>query len=68
MRLVGFQRVALQPGRSQRVIVITDPRLPGRFDGNAGYWRIAAALSRGACRGFGGARVRSVVALWQWAP
>jgi beta-glucosidase len=49
MRLVGFQRVTLQPGRSQRVIAITDPRLlPDRFDRNAGYWLIAAALSRGA--------------------
>jgi beta-glucosidase len=41
MRLLGFERVDLKPGESQRVEVIADPRLLARFDGDAGQWRIA---------------------------
>lgn len=39
-RLLGFQRVELQPGESQRVSLTADPRLLARFDGNAAQWRI----------------------------
>jgi beta-glucosidase len=53
MRLLGFERVELQPGESRRVTVTTDPRLVARFDGTAGQWRIEAgtykvALGRNA--------------------
>jgi len=41
MRLLGFERVALEPGESRRVTMTADPRLLARFDGNAGRWRIA---------------------------
>jgi beta-glucosidase len=42
MRLLGFERVMLQPGERGVVSVSADPRLLGRFDGDAGEWRIAA--------------------------
>jgi beta-glucosidase len=41
MRLLGFERVELQPGESRQVTVTADPRLLARFDGNAGQWQIA---------------------------
>ena len=41
MRLLGFERVALEPGESAQVTVSADPRLPARFDAEAGQWRIA---------------------------
>jgi beta-glucosidase len=40
MRLLGFERVELQPGESERVTVSADRRLLARFDANAGQWRI----------------------------
>jgi beta-glucosidase len=42
MRLLGFERVELQPGESKEVTVTADPRLLARFDANAGQWRIVA--------------------------
>lgn len=41
-RLLGFQRVELQPGQSQQLSLTADPRLLARFDGNTDQWRIAA--------------------------
>ena len=46
MRLVGFERLVLKPGKSKRVTVTADPRLLARFDGDAGRWRIAAGTYR----------------------
>jgi beta-glucosidase len=40
MRLLGFERVELEPGESKEVTVTADPRLLARFDGKAGQWRI----------------------------
>ncbi|HEX7099955.1 MAG TPA: glycoside hydrolase family 3 C-terminal domain-containing protein [Acidimicrobiia bacterium] len=40
-RLLGFERVQLEPGESQRLSVTADPRLLARFDGGAGQWHIA---------------------------
>jgi beta-glucosidase len=40
MRLLGFERVELQPGESRRITLTADPRLLARFDGDAGRWRI----------------------------
>jgi beta-glucosidase len=40
MRLLGFERVELQPGESRQVTLSADPRLLARFDGDAGQWRI----------------------------
>jgi beta-glucosidase len=40
MRLLGFERVELQPGESQQVTLVADRRLPARFDADAGQWHI----------------------------
>lgn len=45
-RLLGFERVQLQPGESQRVRLTADPRLLATFDGTAGQWRIADGTHR----------------------
>ena len=44
LRLLGFQRVELQPGESRQVTITADRRLLARFDGPdgiTGTWRIA---------------------------
>ena len=41
MRLLGFERVELQPGQSKQVSLTADPRLLARFDGDAGQWHIS---------------------------
>jgi beta-glucosidase len=46
MRLLGFERVELEPGETKRVTIAADPRLLARFDGEAGIWRIAGGLHR----------------------
>ena len=40
LRLLGFERVELEPGATRRVTVSADPRLLARYDGGAGSWRI----------------------------
>jgi len=40
LRLLGFERVELEPGALRRVTIEADPRLLARYDGNAGAWRI----------------------------
>jgi beta-glucosidase len=49
LRLLGFQRVELQPGESRQVTITADPRLLARFegpDGIDGSWRIAGGTYR----------------------
>jgi beta-glucosidase len=46
MRLIGFERVSLKPGKAKHVTVTADPRLLARFDGDAGRWRMAAGTYR----------------------
>ncbi|MCY1485516.1 Thermostable beta-glucosidase B [compost metagenome] len=46
MRLLGFERVELEPGESRRVTLQADPRLLARFDGQAKRWRIDAGQYR----------------------
>ena len=41
LRLLGFERVELEPGDSRVVTIEADPRLLARYDGVAGGWRIA---------------------------
>jgi beta-glucosidase len=53
MRLLGFERVELEPGESRSVTLTADPRLLARFDGDAEQWRIeegecVVALGRAA--------------------
>ena len=40
LRLLGFERVELEPGAVRRVTIEADPRLLARYDGNAAAWRI----------------------------
>lgn len=40
MRLLGFERVELQPGESRQVTLTVDPRLLARFDIGTSQWRI----------------------------
>jgi beta-glucosidase len=40
MRLLGFERVKLQPGELRSVTVTADSRLLAHYDGDAGQWRI----------------------------
>jgi beta-glucosidase len=40
LRLLGFERVELEPGASRRLTIEADPRLLARYDGKAGTWRI----------------------------
>lgn len=46
MRLLGFERVELDPGESRRVTVTADPRLLARYDDDGGNWRIASGPHR----------------------
>ncbi|ORB11927.1 beta-glucosidase [Mycobacterium noviomagense] len=40
LRLLGFERVELEPGESCTVTIEADPRVLARYDGSAGSWRI----------------------------
>ncbi|WP_163756757.1 beta-glucosidase [Mycobacterium botniense] len=40
LRLLGFERVELEPGESRRVTIEAEPRLLARYDGGAGGWRL----------------------------
>jgi beta-glucosidase len=46
MRLLGFERVELEPGQSHRMTLTAERRLLARFDGAAGQWHIAAGTYR----------------------
>ncbi len=46
MRLIGFQRVQLQPAQARRVTTKSDPRLLARFDADPGQWRITEGTHR----------------------
>ena len=46
MRLLGFERVELQPGESKLVKITADPRLLAWFDGSAGQWCITRGRYR----------------------
>ena len=46
MRLLGFERVALEPGAARTVTITADPRLLATFDGASGQWRTAAGPHR----------------------
>lgn len=46
MRLLGFERVELQPGAARQVTLSADPRLLARFDAAAGTWRIGGGRYR----------------------
>ncbi|MEB3980564.1 beta-glucosidase [Mycobacterium sp. 663a-19] len=41
LRLLGFERVELEPGAARRVTIEADPRLLARYDGARGGWRVA---------------------------
>jgi beta-glucosidase len=41
MRLLGFERVMLEPGESRTVTIAADPRVLARYDMAAGQWRVS---------------------------
>jgi beta-glucosidase len=41
MRLLGFERVELNPGESCQITLTADPRLLARFDAHVSQWRIS---------------------------
>jgi beta-glucosidase len=45
-RLLGFDRVELQPGEQRRIEVTADPRLLAHYDSDAGRWAIDAGSYR----------------------
>jgi beta-glucosidase len=45
VRLLGFERVELAPGKSRRVTMTAEPRLLARFE-PSGHWHIAAGTYR----------------------
>jgi beta-glucosidase len=42
LRLIGWQRLLLEPGQSQRVSVSVDPRLLAGYQAATRNWKIAA--------------------------
>jgi Fibronectin type III-like domain len=46
MRLLGFERVQLEPGESRPVTMTADPRLLAHFDGEGRQWHVAAGTYR----------------------
>jgi beta-glucosidase len=45
-RLVGWDKVQLNPGQRQRVTVVADPRLLAAYDASAPGWRVSAGEYR----------------------
>lgn len=45
-RLLGFERVQLEPGESHRVTLTADRRLLARFEGAAGGWHVTGGTHR----------------------
>ncbi len=45
-RLLGFERVELEPGESRTVTVSADPRLLARFDQASARWHITGGTHR----------------------
>jgi beta-glucosidase len=43
-RLLGFERINLQPGQTKVATITADPRLLARFDADEKRWRIAAGV------------------------
>ena len=44
LRLIGFQRVELNPGESRIITVTADPRLLGYFDEERRQWRVKPGI------------------------
>lgn len=44
VRLLGFERIELQPGQARQVALTVDPRLLARYDGTAGQWHIDGGM------------------------
>jgi beta-glucosidase len=40
MRLLGFERILLQPSESRNITMTADPRLLARYDEDSGQWQI----------------------------
>ena len=46
LRLVGFQRVELEPGAKRSISLVADPRLLGRFEEQTGRWQVKRGVYR----------------------
>jgi len=46
LRLIGFQRVQLEPGEKRAITLTADPRLLGRFDEQTGRWQVKRGTYR----------------------
>jgi len=46
LRLVGFQRVELEPGEKRNLSLTADPRLLGRYDEQSGRWEVERGVYR----------------------
>ena len=46
LRLIGFQRVELEPGEKRAITLTADPRLLGRFDEQTGRWQVKRGTYR----------------------
>lgn len=46
LRLLGFERVELEPGESRQLTIVAEPRLFARYDGAAGRWHVAGGTYR----------------------
>src|SRR6202011_3048087 len=46
LRLIGFQRVELEPGERRAITLTADPRLLGWFDEPRGRWRVKRGVYR----------------------
>ena len=46
LRLLGFERVTLEPGESRRVGISADARLLARFEAATGHWHVASGTHR----------------------
>jgi beta-glucosidase len=62
-RLVGWDKVALQPGETRTVSVQVDPRLLAMFDGKSKTWRIAAGMVKFSLARNAGATAAASVAV-----
>jgi beta-glucosidase len=68
MRLLGFERVELDPGESRTISVTADRRLLARFNAESGQWHIVGGTYRIAlCRSAGDPVATSEVTLSEQA-
>jgi beta-glucosidase len=69
--LIGWHKLSLAPGETQRVTVAADPRLIGTFDTTRGAWRVGGGTYEAVVGRYAGDRVlrgAAKVSAWQLRP